>query len=97
MRISLAKILAMWYVSFMKSLEQLESGIVSLLDKLVVLKEENSRLKAENSVLAEKNAALEEEFKKLKDVVEEEENLRAEILRRVNALIRRIQANDSLE
>ena len=44
-----------------------------------------------------KKAVLEEENRKLRDALTQEEHLRVEALKRIDALLRRIQEHDSVE
>ena len=73
----------------MELLEQLEAQIAELL--------ENTRLHAEASAIVAEKAVLEEENRKLHDSLAQEENLRVEALKRIDALLHRIQEHDSVE
>ena len=78
----------------MELLEQLEAQIAELLDRL---RAENTRLHAEASAIVAEKAVLEEENRKLHDSLAQEENLRVEALKRIDALLHRIQEHDSVE
>lgn len=81
----------------MELLEQLESRVTELLDKLDRLEAENVRLRSESSAVVAEKAVLEEENRKLRDALTQEEHLRVEALKRIDALLRRIQEHDSVE
>ncbi|WP_022655213.1 cell division protein ZapB [uncultured Desulfovibrio sp.] len=81
----------------MELLEQLESRVTELLDRLDRLAAENVRLRAESSAIVAEKAVLEEENRKLHDALTQEEHLRVEALKRIDALLRRIQEHDSVE
>ena len=81
----------------MELLEQLESRVTELLDKLDRLGAENVPLRAEYPAVVAEKAVLEEENRKLRDALTQEEHLRVEALKRIDALLRRIQEHDSVE
>ena len=78
----------------MELLEQLEAQVAELLARL---RAENTRLHAEASAIVAEKAVLEEENRKLHDSLAQEENLRVEALKRIDALLHRIQEHDSVE
>lgn len=93
----LAKVGGRCYLQIMELLEQLESHVTALLAKLDRLKAENTRLRAESSAIVAEKAVLEEENHKLHESFAKEEALRTEALKRIDALLRRIQEHDSIE
>ena len=93
----LAKVMPQCYLQIMELLEQLESQVEALLDRLDRLKEENAKISAESATMASENEALDMENQKLREALENEETLRTEALNRIDALLRRIQEHDSVE
>lgn len=81
----------------MELLEQLETRVAALLSGLDTLRAENARARAELEALAAAKAALEEENRGLREALDNGEALRAEALRRIDALLRSIQEHDSVE
>ena len=81
----------------MELLEQLESRVTELLDRLDRLGAENVRLRDDSCAIVAEKAVLEEENHKLRDALTQEEHLRVEALKRIDALLRRIQEHDSVE
>ncbi|MBE6441424.1 MAG: cell division protein ZapB [Desulfovibrio sp.] len=81
----------------MELLEQLESRVESLLTGLGRLRAENARISAEAAAVAAEKASLEEENRRLRETLENEETLRAEARKRIDALLRKIQEHDSVE
>lgn len=81
----------------MELLEQLESHVTALLAKIDRLKAENMRIRAESAAMGTEKTALEEENRRLHEALGKEENLRGEALKRIDALLRRIQEHDSIE
>lgn len=93
----LAKARGRCYLQTMELLEQLESHIMALLARLDRLQAENTRIRAESSAIVAEKAVLEEENHKLHESFAKEEALRTEALKRIDALLRRIQEHDSIE
>lgn len=81
----------------MEILEQLEIRIAELLGRLDILRAENAEARQAVSDMAAEKAALEEENRRLRSALESGEELRREALRRLDGLLRKIQAHDSLE
>lgn len=81
----------------MELLEQLESRIDGLLNTMARLREENARFKAEAVKMAESRNFLEEENRRLRESLENDEALRNEARKRIDALLCRIQEHDSVE
>lgn len=81
----------------MELLEQLETHIAALLGRLDRLKEDNERAHAASLLAAGEKNLLEEENRKLRASLEKEERLRVEALKRIDALLRKIQEHDSIE
>ena len=93
----LAKVLVRCYLSGMELLEKLETQVAALLARLDRLRAENERISAESAVLGEEKAALEDENHRLREALENEEQLRAHALKRIDAVLRNIQEHDSVE
>lgn len=85
------------YLSGMELLEKLETQVAALLARLDRLRAENERVSAESAALGEKKAALEDENHRLREALENEEQLRAQALKRIDAVLRNIQEHDSVE
>lgn len=93
----LAKGLVRCYLSGMELLEKLETQVAALLARLDRLRAENERVSAESAALGEEKAALEDENHRLREALENEEQLRAQALKRIDAVLRNIQEHDSVE
>lgn len=93
----LAKALVRCYLSGMELLEKLETQVAALLARLDRLRAENERISAESAILGEEKAALEDENHRLREALENEEQLRAHALKRIDAVLRNIQEHDSVE
>lgn len=81
----------------MELLEKLETQVAALLARLDRLGAENERVSAESAVLREEKAALEDENHRLREALENEEQLRAQALKRIDVVLRNIQEHDSVE
>ncbi|MDR2820430.1 MAG: cell division protein ZapB [Desulfovibrio sp.] len=81
----------------MKNLEQLELHISALLEKFDRIKVESERIRAESSAANAEKSELVEENRKLRASLTKEENLRNEALKRIDALLRKVQEHDSVE
>lgn len=93
----LANGLVRCYLSGMELLEKLETQVAALLARLDRLRAENERVSAESAALGEEKAALEDENHRLREALENEEQLRAQALKRIDAVLRNIQEHDSVE
>ena len=81
----------------MELLGQLETQVAALLARLDSLKAENARISAESAAMGAEKTALEEENHRLREALENEEQLRAQALKRIDAVLRNIQEHDSVE
>ena len=81
----------------MELLGQLETQVAALLARLDRLKAENARISAESAAMGAERAALEDENHRLREALENEEQLRAHALKRIDAVLRNIQEHDSVE
>ncbi|MDR3362982.1 MAG: cell division protein ZapB [Desulfovibrio sp.] len=81
----------------MKNLEQLELHISAFLEKFDRIKAESERIRAESSAANAEKSELVEENRKLRASLTQEENLRNEALKRIDALLRKVQEHDSVE
>lgn len=80
----------------MELLGRLEAQVDWLLQELNHLRAENARSRAELSALQAELAELGDAKTKLQDLLAREEALRTEALKRIDALLRRIQEHDSV-
>lgn len=80
----------------MEVLEQLETCVDGLLERLDFLKRENTRLQNGLDELVREKAELEEKNHSLHAMLAQEESARAEALGRIDALLRKIQEHDSV-
>ncbi|GFH62324.1 MAG: conserved hypothetical protein [Candidatus Desulfovibrio kirbyi] len=81
----------------MENLEQLESHITAFLEKFDRIKAENVRFRVDISVATAEKSKLEEENRKLRDSLAGEESKRNEAVKRIDALLRKVQEHDSVE
>lgn len=81
----------------MELLDRLEQRINDLLAKLNDFKSENTRLRDTLSNMALEKSALEEENRKLHESLAQRDALREEAVRRIDALLCRIEEHDSVE
>ncbi|MDR1776239.1 MAG: cell division protein ZapB [Desulfovibrio sp.] len=81
----------------MEALEKLEQRIPQLLADLDNLKAENSRIRAEAIAEGARAAELEEQNRRLHASLAQEENARNEALKRLDALLRKIEEHESIE
>lgn len=81
----------------MELLERLETQVDGLLQQMVRLRAENSQVRAKLAALEAEKASLEAAGQKLQDLLAQEESRRVEALKRIDALLRRIQEHDSVE
>ena len=81
----------------MELLGQLETQVAALLARLDRLKSENTRISAESAAMGAEKTALEEENHRLREALENEEQLRTQALTRIDAVLRNIQEHDSVE
>ena len=75
----------------MDLLEQLDQRITSLLRAYTELKQENASLRAELEQLREESSVIKESNASLTTKLAEEENVRKNVLERVDALLQKIQ------
>ena len=80
----------------MELLEQLEARIGDILALQDRLKNENTRLREEIEADVAAKASLEGENRKLRDALAQEEAMRNEAVKRIDALLRKIQEHDSV-
>ncbi|MDO5483939.1 MAG: cell division protein ZapB [Desulfovibrionaceae bacterium] len=81
----------------MELLERLEAQVDRLLQQMDSLRAENARICEELAALKAEKAELEAARQKLQDLLTREETRRVEALKRLDALLRRIQEYDSVE
>ena len=81
----------------MELLEQLEARVEALLAELDRLREENNRLRGELEGVTGHRNSLEEENRGLREALEQGESLRNEALRRIDALLHRIEEHGGIE
>lgn len=80
----------------MELLEQLEARIGDILASQDRLKNENTRLREEIEAAVAAKTSLEGENRKLRDALAQEEAMRNEAMKRIDALLRKIQEHDSV-
>jgi cell division protein ZapB len=81
----------------MEVLEKLEQRIAGLLDGIGRLKAENARIRSEAGAAAARISELEEENHRLRDTLAQEESTRAEALKRLDVLLRKIEEHENFE
>ncbi|MDR0816244.1 MAG: cell division protein ZapB [Desulfovibrio sp.] len=81
----------------MEIFEQLEKRITGLLTRFDNLKAENARFRAEVAEAAAKKTELEEENRTLRASLAQAGNTRAEALKRLDDLLRKIDEHESIE
>ncbi|MDR2054422.1 MAG: cell division protein ZapB [Desulfovibrio sp.] len=81
----------------MEALEKLEQRIPELLAGIDRLKAENVRIRSEAAAAAAKTTELEEENRRLRTSLGQEESTRAEALKRLDALLRKIEEHENIE
>ncbi|MDR3320772.1 MAG: cell division protein ZapB [Desulfovibrio sp.] len=81
----------------MEALEKLEQRIAEFLAKFDGQKAENVRIRAEAAVVAVRMAELEEENRRLRASLVQEEGTRVDALKRIDALLLKIEEHESIE
>ena len=81
----------------MKILEQLDSQVTNLLERLRQLKAENADLREQMQTMSASIEALEEKNRSLTDALTQEEAVRTKALKHLDMLLQRIQDFDQVE
>ncbi|MDR3358832.1 MAG: cell division protein ZapB [Desulfovibrio sp.] len=81
----------------MEVLEKLEQRISELLAGIDRLKAENARIRSESETNSAKIAELSEENRKMCASLAQEENTRGEAMKRLDALLRKIEEHENIE
>jgi cell division protein ZapB len=81
----------------MEVLEKLEQRIPGLLAGLDRLKAENVRIRSESGATAARITELAEENRQLRASLAQEESTRAEALKRLDVLLRKIEEHENIE
>ena len=80
----------------MEALNRLENSIDNLLTVLKNLKQENERLQAQLDSVNREKAILEEQKISLQTAVQKSENIRENILQRVDHILQKLSVHDSI-
>ncbi|MDR1659148.1 MAG: cell division protein ZapB [Desulfovibrio sp.] len=81
----------------MEVLEKLEQRIPELLAEVDRLKAENARTRSEAEATAARITELKEENRRLRASLAQEESTRAEALKRLDVLLRKIEEHENIE
>ena len=81
----------------MEILDKLEQRITELLAAFARLKAENARIRAEATTAGAGMRELEEENRRLRASLAQEEGRRSEAVKRLDALLRKIEEHESIE